>query len=80
MRMLEFKEKNIIHLLIIFDWLFSIGFIMWTIERERCGQGQFIFKELFKTCFVVTNLVIIISPIKNSPIPIKNFPFNALKN
>ena len=34
------------------------------IEREKCVQGQFIIKELFITCFVVSTDLITASPIK----------------
>lgn len=62
--MLELEENNNLHMHHFI--LFSIGFIILTIEREKYGQGQFIFKELFKICFIVTTVLIIISPIKNS--------------
>lgn len=50
----------------MFYLFFSTGFIIWTIEREKCGQGQFIIKEFVITCFVVSTDLIITSPIKNS--------------
>lgn len=34
------------------------------IERGKCGQGQFIIKELFITCFVASTDLIAASPIK----------------
>ena len=34
------------------------------IERGKCGQGQFIIKKLFITCFVASTDLIVASPIK----------------